>query len=99
MEEHSEGGAESEHPDDDRRGFLVKVSAACAGVSAVLVGFPVVRSFVSPSLPQPRVDGWVKVADDIALLDVGVPVRVTFVQELQDADTGTITPRLARYAK
>lgn len=85
MDDHVEMGAESARPDEGRRGFLVKVSAACAGVSAVLVGFPVVRSFVSPSLPQPRADGWVKVADDIALLDVGVPVRVNFVQELQDA--------------
>ena len=68
MEHHFEGGAEGTlSPHDDRRGFLAKVSAAGAAVSAALVGFPVVRSFISPSLPQPRADGWVKVADDIAL--------------------------------
>ena len=72
-------------PDEGRRGFLAKISAAGAAISALLVGFPVVRSFISPGLPQPRVNGWVKVADDIALLDVGVPVRVNFVQAQQDA--------------
>jgi Rieske Fe-S protein len=85
MEQHIDAGAEAPHPDQDRRGFLAKVSAAGAAVSAVLVGFPVVRSFISPTLPQPRADGWVKVADDIALIDVGVPVRVNFVQAQQDA--------------
>jgi menaquinol-cytochrome c reductase iron-sulfur subunit len=85
MDHHSDTGAEDARPNDDRRGFLAKVSAAGAAVSAALVGFPVVRSFISPTLPQPRVDGWVKVADDIALIDVGVPVRVNFVQAQQDA--------------
>ena len=82
---HTETGGDSSHPDDSRRDFLAKVSAASGAVTAVIVGFPVVRAFASPSLPQPHVDGWVKVADDIALLDVGVPVRVNFVQQLQDA--------------
>jgi Rieske Fe-S protein len=85
MEDHTETGGDSAQPDESRRGFLSKVSAACAAVSALLVGFPVVRSFVSPSLRRPVADSWVKVADDIALLDVGVPVRVNFVQQLQDA--------------
>jgi Rieske Fe-S protein len=61
------------------------VSALGAAVSAALVGFPALRAFVSPVLPSPRKDNWVKVADDTALLDVGVPVRVNFVQSSTDA--------------
>jgi Rieske Fe-S protein len=61
------------------------VSAIGAAVSAALVGFPALRAFVSPLLTSPRKDNWVKVADDTALLDVGVPVRVNFVQSSTDA--------------
>lgn len=68
-----------------RRGFLRWVSGLGAAVSAALVGFPALRAFVSPLLPSPRKDNWVKVADDTALLDVGVPVRVNFVQSSTDA--------------
>jgi len=68
-----------------RRAFLRRVSAAGAAISAVMVGVPVLRAFVSPALQRPKPDVWIKVADDIALLDVGTPVRVTFVQTVQDA--------------
>jgi Rieske Fe-S protein len=85
MEDQGGPNVEPAHTGEDRRKFLVRISACGAAVSAVLVGYSVVRSFVSPALPQPQVDGWVKVADDIALLDVGVPIRVNFVQAQQDA--------------
>jgi Rieske Fe-S protein len=49
------------------------------------MAIPVLRAFVSPVLAKPRVDSWIKVADDIALLDVGTPVRVNFVQSATDA--------------
>lgn len=68
-----------------RRGFLRWLSGIGAAVSAVVVGFPAVRAFVSPLLPTPRKDNWIKVADDTALIDVGVPVRVNFVQSSVDA--------------
>jgi Rieske Fe-S protein len=68
-----------------RRGFLRWVSGIGAAISAALVGFPALRAFVSPMLPSPRKDDWVKVADDIALLDVGTPIRVNFVQSSTDA--------------
>lgn len=68
-----------------RRKFLRRVSGFGAAISAVMVGFPVLRAFASPTLARRKNDAWVKVADDIALLDVGVPVRVNFVQTLQDA--------------
>ena len=68
-----------------RRGFLRWVSGLSAAITAALVGVPVLRAFVSPMLPRARVDTWIKVADDTALLDVGVPIRVNFVQSAVDA--------------
>jgi Rieske Fe-S protein len=74
-----------------RRGFLRWVSGLGAAITTVLVGIPVVRAFVSPSLPTPGRDSWVKVADDIALIDIGVPIRVSFVQTADDAWVETRT--------
>lgn len=71
--------------DVPRRGFLARLSAIGAAVTGVLVGVPVVRAFVSPALPTPPKDSWIKVADDIALLDVGVPIRLNFVRTQDDA--------------
>lgn len=68
-----------------RRRFLEMVSGIGAALSAVVVGFPVVRAFVSPTLASPPKDDWVKVADDTALLDVGVPIKLSFVVSEQDA--------------
>ena len=68
-----------------RRGFLRWVSGLGAALTGVLVGVPALRAFVSPMFPKPPVDNWIKVADDIALLDVGVPIRVNFVQSSIDA--------------
>ena len=84
---------EEPHTEDalGRRTFLRRVSGIGDALSAVMVGFPVLRAFVSPSFTRAKPDAWVKVADDIALLDVGTPVRVNFVQTLQDAWVQTRT--------
>jgi menaquinol-cytochrome c reductase iron-sulfur subunit len=74
-----------ENPEIGRRGFLHMISGIGAAVSAAVVGFPVVRAFVSPTLLSPAKDDWIKVADDTALLDVGVPIRLNFVVSEQDA--------------
>lgn len=68
-----------------RRGFLKRLSAFGALLSAGLVSIPVVRAIFAPTAGRKRVDNWVKVADDTALLDIGVPVRVNFVQSVEDA--------------
>lgn len=68
-----------------RRGFLQMTAAVAAAITAGVVGVPVVRAVASPALTKPVVDNWVKVADDIAVLDIGVPVRVDFVQTQDDA--------------
>ncbi len=78
-------------PDSDgegsvgRRSFLKRLSALGALVSAGLVSFPVLRAIFPPAARRPRGGNWVKVADDTALLDIGVPVRVNFVQSVEDA--------------
>ncbi|MDO8502690.1 MAG: Rieske 2Fe-2S domain-containing protein [Gemmatimonadaceae bacterium] len=72
-------------PQVGRRRFLHIVSGIGAALSAVVVGFPVVRAFVSPTLPSPPKDDWIKVAEDTALLDVGVPIQLNFVVSEQDA--------------
>lgn len=69
----------------NRRGFLQMTSAVAAAVTAGLVGVPVVRALASPALAKPVTDSWIKVADDIAVLDLGVPIRVDFVQTQDDA--------------
>ena len=61
------------------------VSAAGAAILTALVGVPIVGAFISPTLQKPKGDNWIKVADDTALLDIGVPIRVDFVQTQDDA--------------
>ena len=68
-----------------RRRFLRWLSGVGAAVSGVLIGIPVIRSFASPLAAKPVTALWVKVAEDTALLDVGVPVRADFVKEDKDA--------------
>ncbi len=88
MSEHT-GPPNVEEPADDsaidRRGFLQWVSAVSAGITGLAVGVPAISAFVSPAMPKPLVDEWIKVADDIALLDVGTPVRLNFVKTVADA--------------
>ena len=74
-----------------RRRFLKRLSALGALVSAGLVSFPVLRAFFSPTTEQTSTGLWVKVADDTALLDIGVPIPVNFVQTVQDAWVETRT--------
>lgn len=68
-----------------RRGFMRWISVAGGAILAALVGVPVVGAFISPALQKPKADTWLKVADDTALLDIGVPVRVDLVQSQDDA--------------
>ena len=68
-----------------RRSFMRWISAGGAAILGVLVGVPVVGAFISPTLQKPKADTWIKVADDTALLDIGVPIRVDFVQTQDDA--------------
>lgn len=73
-----------------RRRFLARLSGIGAAVSAFLVAIPVLRAIVPPR--SRKVAGsWVKVADDTALLDIGVPIRVNFVQSVDDAWVETRT--------
>jgi Rieske Fe-S protein len=68
-----------------RRGFMRAISGAGAAVLAALVGVPVIGAFISPALEKKKPENWIKVADDTALLDIGVPIRVDLVQTQDDA--------------
>lgn len=68
-----------------RRRFLRWVSGIGAAISGVLVGIPVLRSIFSPALAKAQPAAWIKVAEDIALLDIGVPIRLDFLQNQSDA--------------
>jgi Rieske Fe-S protein len=68
-----------------RRRFLARVSALGAVLGAALISAPVLRAIFPPAARKPTAGNWVKVADDTALLDIGVPIRVNFVQTIQDA--------------
>lgn len=70
---------------EGRRTFLKRLSALGALISAGLVSFPVLRAIFPPVSLRPKAGNWVKVAEDTALLDIGVPIRVNFVQSVDDA--------------
>lgn len=72
-------------PPVERRTFLQWLAGVGALVSAGIVGMPILRAFASPALAAAPAENWVKVADDIALLDIGTPLRLDFVQTEEDA--------------
>ena len=72
-------------PEESRRGFLKWISALGGGVYAALLGVPVVRAFVSPLATVESKENWAKVADDIAVIDLGTPTKLDFVQIIDDA--------------
>ena len=75
----------SKSPTEDRRGFLKWVSAVGGGLYAGLLGVPAVRAFLSPLKAEELKENWVKVADDIAVIDLGTPTKLDFVQITNDA--------------
>lgn len=72
-------------PSSARRRFLRWMSGIGATISAGLVGYPALRAFLWPIRQSPPTDHWVKVVDDVALLDIGTPVRIDFVEFASDA--------------
>jgi len=82
LEPSEKSGSQSAIP---RRGFMGIMSGASAAIVTALIGIPVVGAFVSPILERKRTENWVKVADDTAVLDIGTPIRVDFVQTQDDA--------------
>ena len=85
---HEDAGVTSGLTDESplgRRRFLRWVSSVGATLTAAMVGFPVLRAFFSPALSKGHTDSWVKGADDVALIDTDIPVRVNFVENKVDA--------------
>lgn len=67
-----------------RRRFLSTASAVGAVTIGGLVGVPVLRALVSPGFDRTAPAAWIKVADDINTLDLGVPIKVDFVEVVND---------------
>jgi menaquinol-cytochrome c reductase iron-sulfur subunit len=72
-------------PAESRRGFLKWISVLGGGFYAALLGVPALRAFLSPLGVEKSKDNWVKVADDIAVIDLGTPTKLDFVQIMNDA--------------
>ena len=78
-------GSTGDSSPSPRRRFLQWLSGLGAAISGVLVGYPALRAFFWPTRAAPVKDHWVKVVDDVALLDIGAPVRIDFVELASDA--------------
>ena len=68
-----------------RRRFLKWMSGIGAALTGIIVGAPAVSAFFSPALKKPVKKNWIKVADDVSTLDVGVPIKVDFIEAANDA--------------
>ena len=68
-----------------RRRFLRWLSALGAALSAIVVGAPSLAAFFAPATRKPVAKGWTKVANDVNTLDVDTPIKVDFVEPVNDA--------------
>ena len=74
-----------EGPKSPRRRFLAAISVASATIAGVFAGAAPLAAFLSPAFRPPREARWVRVVPDINSVDVGVPFKVDFVDDVQDA--------------
>lgn len=68
-----------------RRRFLKWISGLGAAITAGIVGAPAFSAFFSPAFKKPTLKRWIKVVDDVSTLDVGIPIKVDFVEAVNDA--------------
>lgn len=68
-----------------RRKFLKWISGLGAALAAALVSGPAAAAFVSPGFRKPAKKDWISIADDISTIDIGVPVKLDFVEATSDA--------------
>lgn len=67
-----------------RRRFLSLVSIASAVLTGLIAGFTPVAAALSPAFRRPRAARWVRVVPDVNSVDIGVPFKVDFIDEVQD---------------
>ena len=68
-----------------RRRFLIWMSGIGAAFTALIVGAPAATAFFSPAFKRAGAKKWITVADDVSTLDIGVPIKVDFVDTANDA--------------
>lgn len=71
-------------PSPARRAFLKWASGVGAVLSAALAGIPALRAFLSPSFRTKPQEKWVRLGE-VDAIDVGIPVKVDFVDTVNDA--------------
>jgi len=67
-----------------RRAFLKWATAIGGALSAMLAGVPALRAFLSPTFRHLRQEKWIPLGEAGAF-DLGIPVKVDFVDSANDA--------------
>jgi Rieske Fe-S protein len=67
-----------------RRAFLKWATAVGGALSGLLAGVPALRAFLSPTFRHERPEKWIPLGEAGAF-DLGVPVKVDFVDSANDA--------------
>jgi menaquinol-cytochrome c reductase iron-sulfur subunit len=75
-----------------RRTFLRWATALGAVASAALVGVPGLRAFLSPAFSRRAALSWTKLAE-VAAVEIGVPAKFDFTEEVNDAWVATRVTR------
>jgi menaquinol-cytochrome c reductase iron-sulfur subunit len=70
--------------DGSRRQFLRWATAASALISAVLVGLPSLRAFLSPGSRRKAPQRWIKLGE-VEQMEPGAPIRFDFTETVNDA--------------
>jgi menaquinol-cytochrome c reductase iron-sulfur subunit len=70
--------------DAARRQFLRWATAFTAGISALLVGLPSLRAFLSPTARRKATQRWIKLIE-VEQMEPGAPVRFDFTETVTDA--------------
>jgi len=67
-----------------RRSFLKVATAIASALSAVLIGFPSLRAFLSPGFRRVQPERWIKLGE-VDQIEAGEPTRFDFSETVNDA--------------
>ena len=67
-----------------RRRFLAWAARIGSGLSVLMIGWPAVRSFLSPAFRKSKGTRWIKLGE-VDQIEAGVPTRFDFAELIADA--------------
>ncbi|HYT91958.1 MAG TPA: hypothetical protein VEL76_24805, partial [Gemmataceae bacterium] len=67
-----------------RRFFLKVATTIASALSAVLIGFPALRAFLSPGSRRVQPERWIKLGE-VDQIEAGEPMRFDFSETVNDA--------------